>query len=383
METGLLVVAFALLVAAVLYALTRHAGGEAATPQLADTLINLNQTLGDLRLEAQSLNVRLEGVERANENLRGDVTRVQVSLESTGSVASGLREATESIRREIGHARESLTKLQAAGDARHELESRTAESVRRLETVIAGTQSKGAAGENIIDLVFSQLPPEWQARDVRLGNRAVEFGLRLPNGLVLPIDSKWPASELVEKFAAAENPAEAQRLRREIERAVRSKMQEVRKYLDPDLTHSFGIAVVPDAVYDLCGDVRVEAFRMNVVLVGYSMFVPYLLLVFQTVLASSHDIDVERLARALKEADEQLRDISGEVEGRLSRAIAMLGNSRDDLRGHVARVQGSLGSVRVREAEAQSSPALEESSPTLFDAPWDEDATALAPHALR
>jgi len=31
-------------------------------------------------------------------------------------------------------------------------------------------------------------------------------------------------------------------------RAVRDKMREVQKYLDPDLTHSFAVAVVPDAV---------------------------------------------------------------------------------------------------------------------------------------
>ena len=51
-------------------------------------------------------------------------------------------------------------------------------AIRRLETVIAGTQSKGAAGENILDVVFSKLPAEWQVRNFPVGNKSVEFGLR-------------------------------------------------------------------------------------------------------------------------------------------------------------------------------------------------------------
>jgi DNA recombination protein RmuC len=44
------------------------------------------------------------------------------------------------------------------------MEVKSAESIRRLEAVIAGTHSKGIAGENILDAVFSMLPVEWQVR---------------------------------------------------------------------------------------------------------------------------------------------------------------------------------------------------------------------------
>jgi DNA recombination protein RmuC len=265
---------------------------------------------------------------------------------------SGLREAAESIRTELGRAQVGLTSLQAQATARQDMERATSESIRRLEAVIAGTAAKGGAGENIIDLVFAKLPVEWQVRDFTLGNRHVEFGLKLPNGRIVPIDSKWPATNLLELFLASTDPAERQALKAQIEAAVVAKVREVTKYLDPELTANFGIAVVPDAVYDLCGAAQVQAMQMRVVLVGYGMFVPYLLLVFQTALANSRDIDLERLGAYLVTLDEAVSTMQGEVEGRLSRAITMLDNSRDDLRAQVAKVGNVLAQIRPHSAPA-------------------------------
>jgi DNA recombination protein RmuC len=195
--------------------------------------------------------------------------------------------------------------------------------------------------------VFGRLPTEWQVRDFRVGNRTVEFGLRLPNGLVLPIDSKWPATNLIEAFAVATDPAEQLRLKGQVEAAVQEKAREVRKYLDPNLTAGFGVAVLPDAVDELCGAIKADCLQLNVVLIGQSMLVPYLLLVFQTVLSASRDVDLEKLAAHLEVAEKNLAGLQEEVEGRLSRAITMLGNSRDDLRLNAARAGASLNAVRA------------------------------------
>ena len=85
-------------------------------------------------------------------------------------------------------------------------------SIRRLEAIIAGTQSKGLAGENILEMVFAKRPAEWQVRNFRVGGRPVEFGLRLLNNLILPIDSKWAATNLLEQFVAAESISAQQEL---------------------------------------------------------------------------------------------------------------------------------------------------------------------------
>ena len=99
--------------------------------------------------------------------------------------------------------------------------------------------------------MFSRLPAEWQVYDFRVAGGVVEFGLRLPNNLVLPIDHKWPAVDLLDRLAASDDPKEQAILQRQVQSAVRSKAMEVRKYIDPERTYGFGIAAVPDAVYEL------------------------------------------------------------------------------------------------------------------------------------
>lgn len=304
---------------------------------------------GGIGLLAALLGVlrRLAAVEQSQGQIGQNIHAVQTRLVETDTVAKGLAEATSAIHSDLSRAREVLVALQAAARSRQDLEYRTAESVRRLEAVIAGTQTKGAAGENIIEVVFAQLPADWQVRDLRVGNKTVEFGLRLPNNLVLPIDVKWAATDLVERFLAAEEVDEQQRLKSAIERVVLSKVREAAKYVDPHLTTDFGVAAVPDAVYDLCSGVQVKAFEMNVVLVSYSMFVPYLLLVFQMVLKTSRNVDVQRLNSYLQSARSHMDALQGELEGRLSRAITMLSNGRDDMRAHLSALSGGLTRLQI------------------------------------
>jgi DNA recombination protein RmuC len=253
----------------------------------------------------------------------------------------------EPVSQAVANIQQGLVELHAYARARQDLERQTADSIRRLEMVIAGTQTKGLAGENILETVFASLPPEWQVRDFRVGDKAVEFALRLPNNLVLPIDSKWPATNLLERFAACEDLEEQRRLKGQIEKAVLDKAKEVRKYIDPNVTVNFGIAAVPDAVYDLCTGVQADVFQLNVVLIGYSMFVPYLLLVFQTILKTSQSVDLQRLDAYLQSADENIRAAQGELEGRFSRALTMLTNSRDELSVLLSKVRSGLTSVQI------------------------------------
>ena len=279
----------------------------------------------------------------------------------------------EPVSQAVTNIQQGLMELHAYTRARQDLERQTADSIRRLEMVIAGTQTKGAAGENILETVFANLPQEWQVRNFRVGDKAVEFGLRLPNNLVLPIDSKWPATHLLEQFTASEDPEEQRKLKAQIERVVLDKAKEVRKYIDPNVTVNFGIAAVPDAVYDLSTGVQAEVFQLNVVLIGYSMFVPYLLLVFQTILKTSQSIDMQRLDAYLKSADENIQAAQGELEGRYSRALTMLTNSRDELSVLLSKVRSGLTSVQISAAsgaagelpEGQQISAAEETP--LFD----------------
>ena len=246
-----------------------------------------------------------------------------------------------------------LTELQSYTKARHDLERQAADSIRHLEAVIAGTQTRGAAGENVVELLFAKLPAEWQVRNLWVGNKVVEFAVRLPNGLVLPIDSKWPAAKLLEDFASCGDGDEQRRLKARIEAAVLDRAREVVRYIDPSLTMTFAVAAVPDAAYDLSTGVHHEAFRLNVVIVSYSMLLPYLLLVFHTVHKAALAVDMEKLSAHLQHALSMVGALQAEVEGRLSRAIVMLTNSRDDLRVQLSQVGSRLNGLQGSTAGAE------------------------------
>ena len=115
--------------------------------------------------------------------------------------------------------------------------------------------------------------------------------------------------------------------------------------MDPNLT--FGVAAVPDAVYDLCSACHSEAFEMNVVIISYSMFVPYLLLVFHTVLKVGTSIDLQRLEGFVHSVQESVKSLQDELEGRFSRAMTMLSNSRDDMKAQLGKAVIGLTSIQI------------------------------------
>jgi len=334
-------------------------------------LTSLTQAIGGLRLETNSIAERVSAMERTQEAVGQNIFALGAKIAETDTTTKALNQTATIISGGIEAAQQSLAALQSQAAARQQLEQQTSESIRRLEAVIAGTRSKGAAGENIMDLVFSQLPAEWQVRDFQVGSKCVEFGLRLPNNLILPIDSKWPATNLLEEFLASEDPQEQQRLKGEIERAIIHKAKEVRKYIDPSITVNFCIAAIPDAVFDLCPRAQVETMRHNVVLLSYSMFVPYLLLTIETVLKSCQDIDLQKLASYLDAAKQSLDALQAELEGRLSRSITMLGNSRDEMRVMLGRLGTGLTALQIS-TQATGSPEIaqtESAPPGALPAP--------------
>lgn len=309
------------------------------------------QSVNSMQTDVRGLTERISSVEQnqyiVNQGVGNFATDALSKITELKALTTNLSEATGVIRTELADTKNDLTALHTYVKAEQESERKMADSIHRLETIIAGTQTKGTAGENVLEVVFAKLPVEWQLRDFRIGGKAVEFALRLPNNLIMPIDSKWTATNLVEQFINTDDAQEQQRLKKAIQDTVIQKAKEVRKYIDPSITVNFGVAVIPDAVYDLCIGVQPEIFQLNVVLISYSMFVPYLLLVFQMCLKNSHTIDFQKLDAYLQTAQESLQSLQGELDGRFSRAITMLNNSRDDMRATIGKISGSLTGLHM------------------------------------
>ena len=86
---------------------------------------------------------------------------------------------------------------------------------------------------------------------------------------------------------------------------------------------------------------------MNVVIISYSMFVPYLLLVFHTVLKTGTSIDLQRLESCLHSVQGSVKSLQDELEGRLSRSLTMLSNSRDDMKAQLGKAVIGLTSIQI------------------------------------
>jgi DNA recombination protein RmuC len=350
-----------------LFVVIRGKGANNQTgPDLSASIKDLSQLAGQNQSRLEVLYEKLAQLERTQNSSNQQIFALNNGITETGTATRSLVDTANYIREELSRAKTDLTELQTHARARQESERSTSESIRRLEAVIAGTQSKGAAGENILEIMFAKLPAEWQERNFTVGNKTVEFGLRLPNKLILPIDSKWAATNLLERFVNCQDTSEQQGLKCEIEREVLKKAKEVQKYIDPNLTVDFGVAVVPDAVYDLCCGILTDAFKLKVVLVSYSMFVPYLLLVVESTRKMALSVDEAKLKAFLDTAHTCINAMQSEIEGRFSRAMTMLDNSRTDMRGHLSKLSGGIAGLRLYEDSSllRESPA----APVLFDA---------------
>ena len=288
-------------------------------------------------------------------------------IDGTGKVSKAIDgEITETIRvlrNQLTSVKEDLEKLKGHNEARQKLDDDTAKAIKRVEHIIAGTKSKGTAGENILENIFSQLPHEWQVRDFQIGGKQVEFALKLPNNLVLPIDSKWPATNLVEEYEKAEDK-EQQKLKQEVVKEVLKKAREVEKYIDPTRTTTFAIAVVPDTVYHLSSAVFSDVYKMNVVLISYSNFLPYLLLVFHTILKASRSIDLDRLADYLQDIENSIEVIQREFDNKLIKGLSMITNFSREFPEELGKISRRLSVIQGTTPAPQIEGKLDE--PSLF-----------------
>lgn len=361
----LLLAALVLLLVLAVLVLLRGRGPSRLVEALA---AGFQKSQGELIEKLSLLAAETQAIVRQQESLRGQVQGTERGLQSletkvvetTAGARSGLTQslgqvqealqanlvsAQADLRQEISQTRELLAQMKSAEEVRETAVREALHSLRRIEHVIAGTKSRGTAGENILGGILAQLPPELREMNLTLNNKVVEFAFRLPNDKLLPIDSKWPSMATIEKLAETDDPEARRPLIEAIQSEVKKKVKEAAKYLDPERTIQLGVVVVPDAVFDLCLEAHVEAFKEGIVLVSYSQALPYLLSLLQVVLRFSAKIDVARLSSALKTIGDALVKLEGEVEGRLSRSLTQLDNSRSELRTQLSRARHGAGSL--------------------------------------
>ncbi len=177
---------------------------------------------------------------------------------------------------------------------------------QKHENILSGSQSKGALGEKFVEEKLADLPHEWYDRKVQLSGGTVEFALKTPNKRWIPIDSQWTATDLLVKLEQTGNQSQKETLRTAAHQAVSIRAKEALKYLDKEKTLGFSIVAVPDSVFNLCVDIQAELASYSIVLVSYSLLVPYILLIVNQYLKTIHSTDVLQSSEILRRATAEI-----------------------------------------------------------------------------
>lgn len=239
-----------------------------------------------------------------------------------------------------------------AFDERRRLEEQSTAAVQRIERLVSGSFSKGRVGENLLKAALNELPPDMVVQDFRIGGRVCEFGLRMSDGRVLPVDSKWGGFDLVEQLETAVDLAEREGLRKRVDKAVCERVGEVADYIDASLTVAMAVIAVPDAVYACCRKAHRDAAQLRVTILSYGTALPVLLSIWNLHRAYARELDSEQLIVRIHEVANRLGELAEQIEGRLSRALTTATNAASDMRAMVSSAQSSL---RVLEREAEPS----------------------------
>src|SRR5437660_27916 len=171
---------------------------------------------------------------------------------------------------------------------------------------------------------------------------------RLPGGKLLRMDCKWPSSAALRELAEPDAlPARRAQLAAVVEKEVERRVREVSQYIDPATTAPFALAAVPDAAYGVCRSAFAEAHRRHVMIVAYSLTLPYLLMLYQLHLQFARSVDMEHLQACLMEVDRQLDALDASLENKLQRAVTMLGNAYQDGKQVTARIRASVRGIQA------------------------------------
>src|SRR6266550_5370768 len=282
-----------------------------------------------------------------------DVAELKARLQTGGLTQES--QAAE-LRERLTQTQSVVEGLRSAVSARQPVEEEARASLKRLENVIAGSSSRGAAGEHILEEALRHLPPEMLQRNVWVGGKVAELALRLPGGKLLPMDSKWVSSVALEQLAAPslDAPRRAQ-LAGQVEREVERRVREVSQYIDPATTSPFALAVIPDAAYDVCRGAIVGAHKRHVMVVGYAMALPYLLTLYQLHLQFARTVDMEKLQSALIDIERQVDVLEGILENKVQRSLTVLQNAYTEGKQASAKIRASTQAVQITESAPEES----------------------------
>lgn len=127
-----------------------------------------------------------------------------------------------------------------------------ASNVGDLKTVLTNVKVRGTFGEVQLELLLEQfLAPDQYEKDVRIKDNTgerVEFAVKLPEGVILPIDAKFPreAYDRLVSASDANDAVQIEAMRKQLQAQVRQCAKDIRdKYIMAPKTTDFAVLFLP------------------------------------------------------------------------------------------------------------------------------------------
>lgn len=302
--------------------------------------------------------------EQSRQILQGDKEAIQVDLHNKQmameKLVTGLREEMNIHQTEIRKAERERTKefgaIVKSLEHHRELTGELKTSTDTLAKVLSNNQTRGAWGERIIeDLLVSNGLVEGVhfLKQKKLGKTPLkpDITLLLPNNRVVPIDVKFPYSEMQKMSLADTKAARAAHLK-QFEQDIKTKVDKVAGYINPaEDTLDYAIMFVPnETVFSFINQklpsVVDMAISKRVLIVSPFTF----LIVARTVMESYRNF---MIGDKLKEVVKYVDDFVGEWDkfkasfDKYGRSLTTLQKDYEELTGTRVRVmEKKIGKVQ-------------------------------------
>jgi DNA recombination protein RmuC len=224
------------------------------------------------------------------------------------------------------------------------------EPLTKLNRYLSGGTLAGKFGEwsleSIIQDIFHPNQYDSNAEVIPGSGKRVEFVVKLPEGLVLPIDAKFP-SALFDNFLKASESGDEKQVkssRDEIKRHVLKDASDIKeKYVQSGITIDLGVMYIPSEslmqIIDSLDNIREAIFRdYRVLIMGPNSLAAYL-------------ISIHMGFRTLA-LNERAGDIMQEF-GKLKKEFEKFTGSTDDLIKKVDALQKSVNEYSTRERQME------------------------------
>jgi DNA recombination protein RmuC len=321
---------------------SQRGAAERMSSQLTDVLDRVHRALGDFGQQVatgqastgDTLRGELEEARRTlAAQLEGLVGQVNVQLAQTqqnmGQQFEGATKVFGDLRGQLGQVAEMAARMEALG-----------REIEELQGILRAPKLRGNLGEASLEEFLRQvLPPTfWETQYRFAGGQTVDAVIKLRDHLV-PVDAKFPL-ESFQRLLAAEDDAGRKAARKEFEKSVKGRIDEIAdKYIRPgEGTFEFALMFIPaeNVYYEVI--IRDENLGDAASLLNYATsrrVVPVSPNSFYAYLAT--------IATGLKgmQVEQRSREILAEL-GKLQRDFDKLAEELRLLGRHLASAQGKF-----------------------------------------